>query len=703
MTANAMTAPTASLRRLLSNSDIVLAIAVVAIVAMMIIPLPTFLLDLLIALNIGLAVTVLLVSLYIQEPLDFSVFPSLLLILTLFRLSLNISATRLILLHAHAGKVITAFGNFVVGGNYVVGIVVFLILMIIQFIVITNGAGRVAEVAARFTLDAMPGKQMSIDADLNAGIITEDEARARRKSVEQEADFYGAMDGASKFVKGDAIAAIAIVMVNIIGGFAIGVLQLNMSLLEALQTFTLLTVGEGLVSQIPALLISTATGIIVTRTASDQNMGSDVVRQVASNPRALSVVSGLLIGFALVPGLPKIPFIAMGAAMGATAFLLRRERQDSQEAETVAKATQAAKPITEPEAVSDLLQVDTLEVEIGYGLIPLVETGSGGGLLNRITMIRRQVVLELGFILPKIRIRDNFQLPPNNYVIKLRGERVAQGSLMPGHYLAMAAGPVSEELDGVTTTEPAFGLPAVWIDATRKERSEMLGYTVVDPASVVATHLTEVVKEHAPEILTRQDTRDLLDNLKQDYPALVEDVVPNRLSLSEIQEVLKNLLRERVSIRDLVTIIETISSLASGVRDPDLLSEGTRRALARTITNQYRAPDGALHVITLSPRVEKIMSDAMGDLSQGITLSLRPNVAQQLLELTAERLEGLASHGYVPVVLCSAAVRLAFKRFTERALPNLAVLSYSEVAHGVDVHAEGMVEMTDSGYQTKDA
>ncbi len=695
MSVNATTVPTPTLRRVLNNSDVLLATAVVAIVAMMIIPLPSLLLDILIALNIGLAVTVLLVSLYIQEPLDFSVFPSLLLILTLFRLSLNISATRLILLQAHAGKVITAFGNFVVGGNYVVGIVVFLILMIIQFIVITNGAGRVAEVAARFTLDAMPGKQMSIDADLNAGLITEDEARTRRKAVEQEADFYGAMDGASKFVKGDAIAAIAIVLVNIIGGFAIGVLQLNMSLLESLQTYTLLTVGEGLVSQIPALLISTATGIIVTRTAADENMGSDVVRQVAGNPRALTIVAGLMLGFALVPGLPKVPFIVMGATVGAATFLLRREQQASEEVQAITEAAQTAAPSLESEAVADLLQIDTLEVEIGYGLISLVDAGAGTGLLNRITMIRRQIALELGFILPKIRIRDNLQLPPNSYTIKLRGEEIAQGSLMPGHYLAMATGPVAKELPGVPTTEPAFGLPAIWIEGPQKERAETLGYTVVDPASVVATHLTEVVKAHAPEILTRQDTRDLLDNLKEDYPALVDDVVPNLLSLSDVQEILKNLLRERVSIRDLVTIIETVSGLSHSVKYPDLLSEAARRSLARTISNQYRATDGVLHVITLSPRLEKMLNDAMGDLSHGIMLSLDPRLAQQLLEATAERLEQLATHGYVPAILCSAAVRLAFKRFTERALPNLAVLSYSEVAPGVDVHAEGMIELVD--------
>ncbi len=682
-------------RKLLGNSDVVLAVAVIAIVAMMVIPVPPAMLDVLLALNISLAVTIVLVSLYIKEPLEFSVFPSLLLILTLYRLSLNISSTRLILLYANAGKVITAFGNFVVGGNYIVGIVVFLILMVIQFIVITNGAGRVAEVSARFTLDAMPGKQMSIDADLNAGLITEDQARQRRKIIENEADFYGAMDGASKFVKGDAIAGIVIVLVNIIGGFAIGAIQHHMSLMEALQTYTLLTVGDGLVSQIPALLISTATGIIVTRTAAEKNMGSDVVTQMTSNPRALMIVSAMLVGFALVPGLPKIPFLFISAVMGGAAYWLNKQktavRVDAEiEAEEQAKA---AVPALEQEPVTELLQVDALEVEIGYGLIPLVEGGSNSSLLNRITMIRRQIALEMGFIVPKIRIRDNLQLPPNSYAIKLRGEEIARGNLMIGHYLAMPAGPVAEEVPGTPTAEPAFGLPATWIDATQKERAETLGYTVVDPASVLATHLTEVIKGHAPEILTRQDVRDLLDNLKEAYPALIDDLIPNQLSLSDVQEVLKNLLRERVSIRDLVSILETIGSLAHSVKDPAVLSEAARRALARSITNQHRAADGNLHVVTLSPRVERILTESMGDMSQGLYLNLDPSVAQRLLEATGAEVESMAQKGYPPVVLCSATVRFAFRRFIERSLPNVAVLSYSEIASGVNVNAEGMIEL----------
>jgi flagellar biosynthesis protein FlhA len=674
---------------------VILALAVVGIVSMMIIPLPTAMLDILIAFNIGLAATIIIVSLYIREPLEFSVFPSLLLILTLYRLSLNISTTRVILLTAQAGKIITAFGNFVVGGNYVVGIVIFIILLVIQFIVITNGAGRVAEVSARFTLDAMPGKQMSIDADLNSGLIDEDQARIRRQKVQQEADFYGAMDGASKFVKGDAIAGLAIVAINIIGGFIIGALQLGMPLVEALQTYTLLTVGDGLVSQIPALLISTATGIIVTRTAAEESMGSDVVGQLTKNYRALFIVAGLMGGFALVPGLPKIPFIIMGLAIGSVAYMMRNE--EVKEKEMVSEEPEV--PVTppaalEPESVTGLLQVDTLEVEIGYGLIPLVEAGAGTGLLNRISMIRRQIALELGFILPKIRIRDNLQLPPTLYSVKLRGEEVAHGSLIPGQLMAMATGPISEEIPGTPTTEPAFGLPALWIDASQRERAEMLGYTVVDPASVVATHLTEVVKAHAADILTRQDTRDLLDNLKEAYPALVDDLIPNPLSLSDVHEILRNLLRERVSVRDLVTILETVSGLAQGgVKDPDLLSEASRRALARSISNQYRSDDGVLHVATLSPRVEKMLNDAIAQSGQMTVAQLEPRIAQQMLESTAQVMEEMATKGFTPLVLSSASIRLAFKRLTERALPSLAVLSYNEIASGVNVTAEGMVDL----------
>jgi len=689
-TAIGHTAPV-GIRRLMQHSDILLAAAVVTIVAMMIIPLPEAMLDILITINIALALTVLLVAMYMQEPLQFSVFPSLLLIATLFRLGLNISASRLILLHAHAGQVIASFGNFVVGGNYVVGVVVFLILVVIQFVVITNGAGRVAEVAARFTLDAMPGKQMSIDADLNAGIINEDEARRRRRMIEQEADFYGAMDGASKFVKGDAIAGIVIILINILGGFVIGVIQLGIPMLKALQTYTLLTVGDGLVSQIPALLISTATGIIVTRAASDSNLGRDVAQQILANPRALAIVAALLLGLGMVPGLPKLPFFAISAAVGGTSYLLRRTRKE----ESVAVQPKGSKEeLGNPENVAKLLQVDPMELEIGYGLIPLVDVEQGGNLLGRIGLIRRQVALDLGIILPTIRIRDNVQLNPNSYVIKLRGVQVAEGEARVNRYLAMNPGLAAEPLEGIPTTEPAFGLPAIWISSDIREQAEMMGYTVVDPSSVVTTHLTEVIKANAPEILGRQDTQNLLNNLKVDYPALVDELVPDILTVGDVQRVLQNLLRERVSVRDLVTILEALASHARLTKDPDVLTEYARQALARPITSQYVDRDGTLKVITLSPELQQALAAGVQRTEQGLAIAMEPSLIQRFLQAVAKEMERVAALGFQPVLLCPSTIRLPLRRLTERSLASLVVLSYSEIAPKTEVQAKGMVELT---------
>jgi|DewCreStandDraft_1066081.scaffolds.fasta_scaffold08172_3 flagellar biosynthesis protein FlhA len=676
------------LSALLRSSDAFLALAVMVIIGLMIVPLPPFTLDLLIALNLALSVGILLIAMYIQEPLDFSVFPSLLLLVTLFRLGLNISASRLILLQADAGKVITTFGNFVVGGNYVVGVVVFLTLMIIQFVVITNGAGRVAEVAARFTLDAMPGKQLSIDADLNAGIITEAEARQRRRLIEAEADFYGAMDGASKFVKGDAVAGVAIVLVNILGGFIIGMWQLKMSLLEALQTYTLLTVGAGLVIQIPALLVSTASGLIVTRTASESSLGGDVVHQFA-NPRALAVAAGMILLLALVPGLPKLPFLLVGALIGGVTWAVRRRQ--AQPPPPPAAPTTAE--LEGPQAVAGLLQVDPLELEIGYGLIPLAGEDQAENLLRRVSAIRRQIALELGIILPKVRIRDNLHLPPNTYRIKLRGEEVARGELMLDRYLAIAATEIEEELPGIPTREPAFGLPARWISEGQRARAELLGYTVVDPLSVVATHLTEVIRNYAPYLLGRQEVRDLLNAIKEQAPAVVEDVVPDLLSLGEVQDVLHNLLRERVSIRDLPTILEALANQARLTRDTDGLSEAARQALARSLTNQYKAEDGRLHVFTLSPALETRLKAALTPTERGMGFQIDPGLAQELLLKISQEMEKMAQQGYQPVLLCSREIRLALRRLTERALPNLAILAFSEVWPRVEVQAHGMVEI----------
>lgn len=684
-------------QRLLQQRDVLLPVAVVAVIAMMIVPLPTVMLDLLLIVNLSIGLLILLVSMYTTEPLAFSVFPTLLLITTLFRLALNISASRLILLNAFAGHVIEAFGSVVIGGSYVVGIVVFIILVVIQFVVITNGAGRVAEVAARFTLDAMPGKQMSIDADLNAGLITEAEAKRRRQKIEQEADFYGAMDGASKFVRGDAIAGIIIILVNILAGFVIGVMQQGMSLMGALQTYALLTVGDGLVSQIPALMISTATGIVVTRAATSGDLGSDTIRQITSNPRVLGIVTGALIVLAFVPGIPKLPFFIIACLTGGGAYMAWQseasgERTAISGGATVVETTATGEPApTGPEAVTPLLALDPMELEIGYGLIPLVDPQEAGNLLDRITRIRRQMALDLGIVLPTVRVRDNLQLQPNQYVVKLRGVEVARGDLLINQYLAMNAGLADEQIEGIPTTEPAFGLPALWIQASLKDRAELLGYTVVDPPSVLTTHLTEVIKGNAANILSRQDVQTLITNLKAEHPAVVDELIPGVLSIGETQKVLQNLLRERITIRDLVTIVETLADYARQTRDTEALTEYVRQRLARAISAQYRGADGLVHVITLSPRVEQQLTEALKQTDQGTMIAMEPVRAQQLLQRLAGEMERVAGLGHAPVLLCSARLRLAVRRLTERVLPNLVVLSFSEIATGVDVQAEGMV------------
>ena len=682
---------TGNLGRALAQSDVIVAGAVVGIIGMMVIPLPASMLDIFQVVNIAVALTILLVSMYIIEPLQFSVFPSMLLLTTLFRLALNISATRLILLNGHAGQVIDAFGGFVVGGNYVVGVVVFLILVVIQFVVITNGAGRVAEVAARFTLDAMPGKQMSIDADLNAGLITEQEARRRRRSIEQEADFYGAMDGASKFVKGDAIAGIIIIVINIIGGFIIGVVQRGLSVADAVQTYTLLTVGDGLVTQIPALLISTATGIVVTRSASESNLGNDVVSQILANPRALAIVAGIMGAFALVPALPKIPFIGAAALIGGVAWASRKG--SVAEAEAVIEEAVAPEPV-EKETPMSALQVDPMEIEIGYGLIPLVEQ-KPGGLLARITTIRKQVAQELGIVVPTVRIRDNLQLAPNAYVVKLRGVEIGRAELMINRFLALGMGWEDAKLEGIRTTDPAFGLPAIWIGEADRERAEALGYTVVDAISVFSTHFTELVKSFAPIILGRQDVQVLLDNVKAAYPAVVEELIPNILTAGEIHRVLQNLLRERVSIRNLVTILETLAVEARLSRDADVLSEQVRKALGREICSQFREPDGALHVITIGPEAEQMIANTMQASERATVMSLEPGLAHRMLQQLSQEIQKTSEAGHLPIILCSSRIRLALKRMTERSMPNLVVLSFAEVPNDFKVQAEGTVSIRD--------
>ncbi len=680
--------PTSGLARMMAQSDVLLAMAVVGIVAMMVIPLPASILDLFQVINIATALTILLVSMYIVEPLEFSVFPSLLLVTTLFRLALNVSATRLILLNGHAGQVIEAFGGFVVGGNYVVGVVVFLILVVIQFVVITNGAGRVAEVAARFTLDAMPGKQMSIDADLNAGLISEQDARRRRRAIEQEADFYGAMDGASKFVKGDAVAGIIIIVINIIGGFIIGVAQRGMNIGDAIQSYTLLTVGDGLVTQIPALLISTATGIVVTRSASESNLGHDVASQILANPRVLGIVAGIMGAFALIPALPKLPFLGAAAVIGGVAWVSRKSVVV--EPESAEESRPSVEP-TEKETALSLLQVDPMEVEIGYGLIPLVEQ-KPGGLLARVTTIRKQVAQELGIVVPTVRIRDNLQLGPNAYVVRLRGVEIGRGELMINRYLALGMSWEDARVDGVKTTDPAFGLPAVWIAEADRECAETTGYTVVDAISVFSTHFTELVKGFAPLILGRQDVQALLDNVRTSSPAVLEELIPGVMTAGELHKVLQNLLRERVSIRNLVTILEALAVEARMSRDSDVLSEQVRRALGREICSQLKESDGAIHVITVSPEAEQLIANTL-QADRGSMVALEPGVAHRMLQQMSAEIQKTSEAGHLPVILCSGRTRLALKRMTERSMPTLVVLSFAEVPGDFKVQCEGTVSL----------
>jgi len=674
-------------------SDLLVVLAVILVVVMMVLPLPPVLLDMLLALNISLSLLVLLLTMNIQGALQFSIFPSLLLITTLFRLALNVSTTRLILLQGYAGEIILAFGNFVVGGNYVVGLIVFLILVIIQFIVITKGAERVAEVAARFTLDAMPGKQMSIDADLNAGLIDEKEARRRRAEIEREADFYGAMDGASKFVKGDAIAGLVITAINVIGGFAVGVGQKGLGLAEALQRYTLLTVGDGLVSQIPALLIATATGIIITRAASEANMGQDVSRQLLSEPKVLMIAAGVLVLFGIVPGLPFFPFFGLALLLGVLGYLSSR-RQEAEKAALVQKeAEREAEEAKKPERVSSLLKLDVIELEIGYSLIPLVDAAQGGDLLDRITMIRRQVAIELGLVVPPIRIRDNMQLGPNAYVIKIKGIEMGRGELMPGHYLAMDSGAVTKRISGIETREPAFGLPALWISEEKRDEAELAGYTVVDSPSIIATHLTEVIRSNAADLLGRQDVKKLLDELKEEHAALVEEVVPDLLTVGEVQRVLQNLLREGVPIRDMVTILETLGDYARATRDQILLTEKVREALARQISKQYTEESGFIPAITMDPALEQEIADALHESDRGMTIALPPERVEAFYDRLARALERAAAAGHQAVLLCSPVIRPAVRRLTARVLPRLAVISYNEVAPNAQVQSVGMVSL----------
>jgi len=681
-----------SLKGLSKNSDILIALAVVGILILMIIPLPRFLLDVLLSFDITLAVIIILVAMYVLKPLDFSVFPSVLLIATLFRLSLNIASTRLILLHGSegpeaAGQVIKAFGAFVVGGNYVVGMIIFFILVIINFVVITKGAGRVSEVAARFTLDAMPGKQMSIDADLNAGLINDSEARARRLEIEHEADFYGAMDGASKFVRGDAIAGIIITLINILGGLVIGVIQQGMPVVKAAQTYTLLTVGDGLVSQIPALIISTAAGMVVTRAAAESNMGKEMVSQILFQPRAIAISAFIILFFGLVPGLPGIPFFALALVMGGVAYTAFKSIKRA-EAEVIAeKGAPAALPA---EPVEALLPLDILGLEVGYGLIAIVDREQNGELLDRIRSIRNQFAVDMGIIVPPMHIKDNLQLKPGGYAILLKGNEVGKGEMMLGHYLAMDPGTATGELPGIPTREPAFGLPAFWIEEKDKDQAQFQGYTVVDHATVIATHISEVVRRYAHELLGRQETQNLLDNLSRQYPKVVEELIPNMLSLGDVQKILQNLLRERVPVRDLRSILETMADYAPMTKNIVLLTEYVRQTLARTITRQVQQPDGTIYVMTLAPALEEKIAGSIKHTERESYMALDPATSEEIITELQKTIEQFSLKNLSPVILCSPVIRPHLRRLIERFYPDLIILSHNELSDTVQIKSLGM-------------
>jgi flagellar biosynthesis protein FlhA len=677
----------------MSARDLSVLASVILIVAMLIIPFPSWMLSVLIIINISLALLVLLTSMNMNEPLQFSIFPSLLLLLTLFRLGLNVSTTRSILSKGEAGGVVETFGTFVVGGNVLVGLVVFVILIVIQFIVITKGSERVSEVAARFTLDAMPGKQMSIDADLNAGMISEHDARHRRDKISREADFYGAMDGASKFVKGDAIAGIVIVIINLIFGIIIGMTQQGLPIGEAATRYSLLTVGDGIVSQIPALLISTATGIVVTRAASEGNLGQDIMKQLLAYPYMLYVAAFTIFMLGVATPIDDILTIPIAAAMAFGGYMLSRTPAESETEIAAMEEEVESDEMKSPESVVNLLNVDPIEFEFGYGLIPLADTNQGGDLLDRIVMIRRQLAIELGLVIPVVRIRDNIQLQPNEYRLKIKGNEMARGELLLDHYLAMSPGVEDDSIEGIDTIEPSFGLPAKWISEEMKEQAEIFGYTVVDPPSVVSTHITEVIKTNAHELLGRQETKQLIDHLQESYPILVEEVTPTPLSVGEVQKVLAKLLKENVSIRNLPIIFETLADFSKMSSDTELLTEYVRQALARQITNQFARENGSLKVVTMSGKVEKLIADSIQQTEHGNYLSMDPGESQRVLESVASQVEQLSLMEESPIILCSPAVRMYVRQITERYFPQVPILSYNELEANVEVQSVGVVNI----------
>ncbi|MBD3345479.1 MAG: flagellar biosynthesis protein FlhA [Chitinivibrionales bacterium] len=671
------------------RKDLLIVIGVVSILIVMVIPIPTAFMDILLTLNLCLALIIFLSTMYSSEALDFSVFPALLLTVTLFRLSLNVATTRLILSQADAGQVIEVFGTFVTRGNALVGFIIFIIIVLIQFVVITKGAGRIAEVAARFTLDAMPGKQMAIDADLNSGLITEEQARDRRMKISQEADFYGAMDGASKFVRGDAIAGIIITIINVIGGFIIGIAQMGMDFQTAISTYTRLTIGDGLVSQIPALMISTGAGILVSRAASKSSLGDEISTQLLKNHKVLFVAGGVMLLFSMIPGFPKIPFITLGVSVIATGYIgMKRIKAEEQKQ---AEAVPTAQP--EQERAEDYLHVDPMELEIGYGLIPLVDKSQGGDLLDRITMIRRQLATELGIIIPPVRIRDNIQLKPNEYRVKIRTILVGKGELMSGSYLAMDPGTATKKIRGIETVEPAFGLPALWITESQKENAELAGYTVVELPAVLATHITELVKNHAHDLLTRQDVQNLVDNIKDEHSTVVSELIPNILTVGEVHKVLQNLLREKVPIRDLPIILETLADVGVKNKNPEILTEYVRNSLAPQICDIYKDESNIIPVITVDPNLEAKLEANIQETEAGFRLALSPSEVGRILDACGVQVDNAKKRNEIPIIICSPTIRSQIKRLTESNFKDLVVLSYNEIIPGIEIRSSGMISL----------
>ena len=675
----------------MKKSDLFVGLYILAAVVFLIISIPSSVLDVLLAFNMAVALTILFMALFSKEPLDMQAFPTILLFTTIFRISLNVSSTKLILGTGDPGNVVRVFGEFVGGNDLVIGVIVFLILILVQFMVINKGTERVAEVTARFTLDAMPGKQMAIDADLNTGAISDKEAIARREKLQQESSFFGAMDGATKYVKGDATAGLVITVINIVGGVIMGVVRGGMSINDALSTYTILTIGDGLVSQIPSLLISLSTGIIITKATKDKDLTEEVVTELFSMPKAFFLVGGALIFLGVVTPLPWYIFVPFGALMIVWGLNQKRKADVRSIEDEADSADEEAAEIRRPENVTSLLQVDPIELEFGYGIIPLADANQGGDLLDRVVMIRRQIAIELGTVVPIIRLRDNIQLNPNQYIIKIKGIQVSEGEILFDHYMAMNPGYVEEEITGIPTFEPSFHLPAIWITEGQRERAESLGYTVVDPPSIIATHLTEVVRTHIAELLTRQDTQNLINNLKENNPTLVEELVPKLMSVGEIQKVLQNLLEEGISIRDLLTIFETLADHAATTRDPDILTEYARQSLKRAISNKYFPSNETTSVVTLDPAVEQEIMGAVKQTEQGAYLTLAPDRTQRIVNSVKEEVEKLENMGKSPIVITSPIVRIYFKKLINDYVKDLTVVSYNEIESNVELQSVGMV------------